>query len=323
MPRGERQKQKLLRLVQIMLQQSDENHPLSAATLIEKLKEYGISAERKSIYDDMNTLIECGWDIENRRGPGGGYFLTSRRFEPAELRMLANAVQSSSFLTERKAAELIEKLSGLTSSYEAKYLKRILFVTQRIQTMNQSIYETVDILNHALLQRRKISFIAMQWKVNADYQAVKEPQNGGEPIIISPWRLYYEHERYYLAAYDEKQEQTRQYALEDMREIKILQEERMGEHTFQKTIFADAQSQQMLTVRCTEASIGAICERFGEQVKFCRQQDNAYIATFSTVINAELFGYLCAKTPNIRILQPTEAAQKYRAHLSKVLQNQT
>lgn len=323
MPRGERQKQKLLRLAQIMLQLSDENHPLSAATLIEKLREYGISAERKSIYDDMNTLMECGWDIENRRGPGGGYFLISRRFEPAELRMLANAVQSSSFLTERMAAELIEKLSGLTSSYEAKNLKRELFVAQRIQTMNQSIYETVDILNHALLQRRQVSFVAVQWTVNTDDRAVKEPQNGGEPIIISPWRLFYEHERYYLAAYEEKQKQVQQYGLEDMREIKILQQERIGEHEFQKTILANEQSQQMLTVRCQEASIDAICERFGDQVKFCKQQDNAYIATFPTAVNAELFGYLCAKTPNVQILQPTEAAQKYRAHLSAVLQNQT
>ena len=104
------QKMKLLRIMQILLERTDENHIMSATDLLEALEEYGITAERKSIYSDIETLIFFGLDIVQQRGANSGYYIASREFEMPELKLLVDAVQSSKFITSKKSSELIAKL---------------------------------------------------------------------------------------------------------------------------------------------------------------------------------------------------------------------
>ena len=102
MPRSENQKLKLLYLKELFETQSDEQHILSMQDIVSYLAARGIRAERKSVYGDISCLQEFGMDIVLQKGPGGGYFLASRPFELAGLKLLAGAVQASKFLSERK-----------------------------------------------------------------------------------------------------------------------------------------------------------------------------------------------------------------------------
>ena len=129
MAKGVNQKQKILYLRQILLERTDEKHPISMAEILEALEAYGIQAERKSIYADIETLKNFGMDIIHRREQPSGYCVVSREFELPELKLLVDAVQSSKFLTARKSEQLIRKLESLTSRYEAKQLARQVGVT--------------------------------------------------------------------------------------------------------------------------------------------------------------------------------------------------
>lgn len=113
-------KLKLLYLMKILLEQTDEDHVLSTMELINELKRYGISAERKSIYDDIEALNEFGMDIINKRTQPSGFYVAGREFELPELKLLVDAVQASKFITENKTNELIKKLENLTSKFEAR-----------------------------------------------------------------------------------------------------------------------------------------------------------------------------------------------------------
>ena len=115
MAKGANQKAKLLRLAQLLLTWSDEEHPLSIRQIIDELAKYDISAERKSIYDDMEALRTLGLDVQSRKGSSPGWFVAQREFELPELKLLVDAVQSSRFLTRKKSDALIHKLEGLTS----------------------------------------------------------------------------------------------------------------------------------------------------------------------------------------------------------------
>ena len=150
MPRSENQKLKLLYLKELFETQSDEQHILSMQDIVSYLAARGIRAERKSVYGDIACLQEFGMDIVLQKGPGGGYFLASRPFELAELKLLAGAVQASKFLSERKSVALIEKLSTLCSSYQAAQLERQVTVRDRVKSMNESIYYTVDRIHEAI-----------------------------------------------------------------------------------------------------------------------------------------------------------------------------
>ena len=148
MPRTIHQKAKVLYVMRMLLQESDEDHPLSTEDIISRLSEAGIRAERKSIYSDIETLRDFGMDVHGSRGRSAGYYVGERDFELPEIKLLIDSVQSSKFITERKTMQLIKKLAGLMSVHEAALMKRQLYVKNRIKSMNESIYYNVDLLLH-------------------------------------------------------------------------------------------------------------------------------------------------------------------------------
>ena len=89
-----------------------------------------------------------------------------RDFELPELKLLVDAVQSSKFLSARKSRELIRKLEGLASRYEAQSLQRQVYVAGRVKSMNESIYYTIDQLHAAISADRQVSFLYGQWTVD-------------------------------------------------------------------------------------------------------------------------------------------------------------
>lgn len=144
MARAANQKLKCLYLWQFLLQNTDEEHPATIPQMIEYLARHNIPAERKSLYDDIEALRQCGLDVEYRKAQGGGYYVASREFQLPELKLLVDAVQSCKFLSLRKSNALITKLEKLSSRYEAQALRRQVYVTHRVKNMNESIYYNVE-----------------------------------------------------------------------------------------------------------------------------------------------------------------------------------
>ena len=145
MPKSSNQKSKLLYLAKIFCENSDEEHPLSMSDIISMLDLYGIKAERKSIYSDIECLINFGYDIISVKCKNGGYYLAGREFELAELKLLVDSVQSSKFITKKKSDILIKKLEGLTSRHLGKELQRQVYVADRLKVTNETVYYNVDL----------------------------------------------------------------------------------------------------------------------------------------------------------------------------------
>lgn len=189
------QKLKQLYLMKILLENTDETHSMTMPEIVSSLKAYDITAERKSIYDDIEALRLYGMDIIGEKsGKTYLYHIGSRDFELAELKLLVDSVQSSKFITAKKSNELIEKIERIASKYEAKQLQRQVYVAERIKTMNESIYYIVDIIHNAIANNVKIKFQYFQWNVDKK----QELRHGGEYYLISPWALSWDNENYYL-----------------------------------------------------------------------------------------------------------------------------
>ena len=145
------QKLKIMYLMKIMLEETDEDHDLTLNEIVEKLKAYNVTAERKSLYSDIENLRTFGLDIIGMQyGKTYHYKVASRQFQLVELKLLVDAVQSSRFITEKKSDELIAKLESYASKYEAKKLARQVNVNGRVKTMNERIYYSVDKIHEAL-----------------------------------------------------------------------------------------------------------------------------------------------------------------------------
>ena len=166
MSKNPNQKLKLLYLYQILLQRTDENHKLTTDELRAALERGGITAERKSIYSDIEALQNFGLDVICQRGAGGGYYVASREFELPELKLLVDAIQCSRFITEKKSNELIGKIEHLTSDHEAHTLQRQVYVSERVKTLNEQIYYNIDALHAAISNDVQITFRYFNWVLN-------------------------------------------------------------------------------------------------------------------------------------------------------------
>lgn len=324
MAKNSGQKLKLLYIVKILSEESDEQHVVSTKMLIEKLAAYGIAAERKSIYDDIARLQEFGYDIiqsDNRNG--GGYYLASREFELAELKFLVDAVQSTRFITQKKSAQLIKKLECLTSKHDAKNLQRHVYVAGRVKTDNESIYYSIDSLHKAIQDNKQISFTYMEW--NGRKELV--PRKGGLKYVVSPWTLICQEENYYLAAFDENAQIMKHFRVDKMADIQILSEKRVGAAEYVKWSPAEYTNRTFgmyggdledVSLTFPENLIGVVIDRFGKEIPV-RTEGNKLKARVKVVVSPPFFGWLATVGKDVQIVSPNQVKEKYISWLETLI----
>ena len=167
--KGDNQKLKMLYLVKIFCEETDDEHALTMPEIIKMLARYGVNANRKTLYQDFDELKKFGIDIiSNKQGKGYYYHIGSRDFELPELKLLVDAVQSSKFITDSKSESLINKLEALVSKHEAKQLQRQVLIAGRIKTLNETIYYNVDTIHEAINSDRQIRFNYYDWNLNKE-----------------------------------------------------------------------------------------------------------------------------------------------------------
>ena len=228
MAKSSNQKMKLLYLMQILLEMTDENHRMSVADMIRELAAYDIAAERKTIYDDLEALRKFGLDIEQVKSKGTGYYVANREFELPEVKLLVDSVQSSKFITQKKTAALIRKIEKLTSVHEAKRLHRQVFVQNRVKSMNESVYYNVDEISNGIAQDKRIRFKYFHYTVNKE----REFRRDGSYYEVSPYALVWDDENYYLIAYDSEAKTIKHYRVDKMNDISTTDEDREGREAF-------------------------------------------------------------------------------------------
>ena len=247
MSKNPNQKLKLLYLYQILLQRTDENHKLTTDELRAALERCGITAERKSIYSDIEALQNFGLDVICQRGTGGGYYVASREFELPELKLLVDAIQCSRFITEKKSNELIGKIEHLTSDHEAHTLQRQVYVSERVKTLNEQIYYNIDALHAAISNDVQITFRYFNWVLNfsASPRIQKQYRRDGARYRISPWALTWDNENYYLIAFDHDAGEIRHYRVDKMDSLVQTDLPREGKQLFDDRFDAAAYSRKV------------------------------------------------------------------------------
>ena len=206
-------KLKMLHLVRIFSQDTDDEHPLTLQQIADKLSEYDIKADRKTLYQDFEELRQYGFDIISEQiCHNTFYHLGARSFELPELKLLVDSVQAAKFITNRKSGELIRKLEGLTSRYQAQLLHRQVFIAGRVKTMNETIYYNIDKIHEAINGDYQICFQYCQWDVNRELK----PRRRGQWYQVSPWALCWDNENYYVVAYDADANKIQHYRVDKM-----------------------------------------------------------------------------------------------------------
>lgn len=318
------QKLKLLYIIKLLTENTDEDHPVSTADIIAYLESKGIRSERKSIYDDVEKLCEFGYDIiQVHSRLGGGYYLAGRDFELAELKLLVDAVQSSRFITTRKSRSLIKKLELLAGKHDAGKLQRQVYVAGRIKTENESIYYNIDNIHRAIQENKQIEFQYLDWNLKKELV----PRVGSRKQV-SPWALIWREENYYLAAFDSVDGILKHYRVDKMGQVKMLQDAREGMEQFAKTDPASYANQtfgmfsgeeDIVTLQFPNRLIGVVLDRFGRDADIRPVTDRVFRIRARVAVSGQFFGWLAGIGREAVVVGPASVKEGYQRWLTDIV----
>lgn len=326
MAKSSQQKLKILFIMKALLEQTDEQHPLSVKQIVGLLEEYGILVERKTVYDDIETLKTFGLDIVNRRHKPTGYYIASRTFEVPELKLLVDAVQSSKFITQKKSKELIKKLEGLASVHEAKALQRQVVVENSVKSVNEAVYYNIDKLHTALSEEKQITFQYYEWTIAKEMRLKKE----GARYRISPWGLLWKDDNYYVIALDEKSGVVKHYRVDKMLKINVEEEKRNGEEIFgdfnvaqfaARTFGMFGGREETLTIEFENHLVGVVIDHFGQDVMLYKRDTEHFTAVVHVNVSHQFFGWLTGFGAEAKIVSPVHVQKEYIKFLKRAMES--
>ncbi|MBQ7377675.1 MAG: WYL domain-containing protein [Clostridia bacterium] len=324
MPKSPNQKLKILYLAKIFAERTDVEHPMTMPEIIRALDAYGVEAERKSLYDDFSALRRYGFSVEScQSGKATGYYLEERQFELPELKLLVDAVASSKFITRKKSEDLIAKIASLTSVHEARQLSRQVYVANRGKTMNEKVYYAVDSVHRAILEDSSITFRYYDWNVKKE----KVFRHDGALYTVSPYALTWDDEKYYLIAYDHNAQRVRHYRVDKLDSVKVTGKTREGKRElegvdmaiYEKRCFGMFSGEpQLVSLLCDHSVIGAMIDRFGEDITIIERKDQFEIHV-EVVTSPVFYSFVMSFGGRVRILAPLEVRSEIEKTAEKIL----
>ena len=317
------QKLKIMYLMKILLEETDEDHDLTLNEIVEKLKAYNVTAERKSLYSDIENLRTFGLDIIGMQyGKTYHYKVASRQFQLVELKLLVDAVQSSRFITEKKSDELIAKLESHASKYEAKKLARQVNVNGRMKTMNERIYYSVDKIHEALNEESQIKFQYFTW--TADKKM--ELKHGGAYYSVSPWALCWDDEKYYLVGYDNREYKIKHFRVDKMADVSVVYEEREGKEEFSKMQMSEYTNRlfgmfdgnlETVTLLCENHAANVIIDRFGTDIPLMKTDAEHFTVRVRVSVSKLFLSWIMA-IPGVKIVAPERMVDMMKSEIKRL-----
>lgn len=315
MPRSDNQKLKILYILDYLEKNSHEGHPVRASELIAMLqRQHNISCDRKTVYSDIAALLDYGVDIVSVPGKNGGYYIASRNFELPELKLLIDAVQSSRYLTEKKSRQLIEKLCNQCNENDAKLMRRDVYVSGRVKSMNETIYYSVDTIQEAIAENKQISFRYFDWGIDGkrhyrdqDYEA-------------SPYGLCQNNENCYLLALSQRHGIT-SYRLDRMSDISVLNHPRIPcpELTGNALIEHAQRLFQMFSgdavnvkMRFHKELCNVVIDQFGQDTMLIPDGNEHFTFTVKVAVSPMFLTWVIGFGTKAQILYPDSVVQQCR-----------
>ena len=312
------QKIKLLKLYELLRQETDEQHPMTTMTIIDRLGKMGISCERRTLAKDMAILNEQGYEVMFRWiGKEKGYYVEDRSFSVPELKILIDAVQAASFVTGKKTAELIEKIADLGGGHRADILKGNMVCFNTRKHSNESIYYNVGFLEDAIQQQKKVIFYYFDLNEHGE----KVYRRDGHHYVVEPIGLVFNEDNYYLMVYSSRHDGTANYRVDRMEKVEII-DEPVCEKALQLREAVDCFTEQAfkmyggqpvdVTLQFDHKLIGVVYDKFGEDTKMIRLNSETCVATVKVQVSPTFWGWIFQFGKQMQITSPNEMIEEYK-----------
>ncbi len=315
----ENQKQRILFILKILQDISNEENPISMPNLVQSCLNAGIEAERRSVYRDICTLVDFGYDIIFTKTPIQGYYLASSTFEIAELKLLVDAIQSAQFLTKKKSKELIEKISSLTNIYQGDELAGQLLTYNKQD--NEQIYYNIDAIQNAISHQKSITFKYFDMMINNQKKYRKQEKK----YALVPYALVWNKERYYCIGYDVKHQNFSHYRLDKMDNIESIFfdgekiELDLNDYLV-KIMGMYTGTQENVTLRFDNSLASQVFDQFGKNMIITHKDDDTFTINLNIELAPPFINWIMQYTNRVKILSPQSLIDTIKEKATEILQ---
>lgn len=319
------QKIKLVKLLEILRRDSDEDRPIKTNDLITKLREQGIECSRKILYKDIEELNYYGYEILKLKGQSNMYYIVDRSFDIAELKVLIDAVQAASFITEKKTKQLIDKIAALGGSYRASLLKHNIVCFDTIKHTNEKIYYYVDTIDKCILSNKQLSFLYFDYRVSGGKEYRKDKQR----YTVNPITLICSHDNYYLVCYNDKYKNISNYRVDRMDNVKQenadINQADCGKdfniNKYRKEVFSMFTGKtEQIELLAHNDLIDIIIDKFGENVKMTAHKEYFTIKV-QVQTSPTFFSWCCSFGTRLKVISPENVIKELKEHIKEIRKN--
>lgn len=314
---------RLLRIWEILNRETDEDHPMGTETLREKLLEGGIDCHRVTLYEDIKLLNEAGYEIMTRRGRSNQYYVMDRKFSNPEVHILMDAVQAASFITEKKTAELVDKIAHLAGSQKAAVLKKNIVQFNTAKSTNENIYYSVSEIVTAINNRQKIIFLYFDYDCNHK----RVYRRDGHHYVVSPFATIFADGHYYLVIYDKRYNKMTHYRIDRMDKVEIIDDHAdmppdelaFDVGNYKKQLFGMFSGEATnVTIEMSSYLMDVVFDLFGEKTKILPFGDNKIRFSADVQISDLFFGWCSSFGENVTLIAPQNVLEDYKCYLDQV-----
>lgn len=313
---------KLLKLLELLRLDTDEQHPMTTSQICARLDAMGIVCDRRTLSKDIALLNEQGYEVmDTTVGHEKGYYVEDRSFSIPELKILLDAVQAASFITEKKTAELVDKIANLGGSHRAEILKGNIVNFKTTKHSNEQIFYNVDALEQAVDQQKKVLF--RYFDLNEHGQKVYRRE--GHRYVVEPIALVFNEDNYYMLCYSSRHQKTSTYRVDRMESVTVLEDaitetaialkDEIGPYTEQvfKMYAGEAVD---IVIEFRDSLIGVVFDKFGEDTKMMRSGEHKCVATVKVQISPVFWGWLFQFAGEMKVLSPEFVIEEYKKHIA-------
>ncbi|MBR2444233.1 MAG: WYL domain-containing protein [Clostridia bacterium] len=322
---------KLLKLWELLKRDTDEKHPMSTNEIIEKLGQEGILVDRKILYTDIDLLIENGYSVEKQRGRSNMYYVDDRSFNLPEIRILMDAVQAASFVTEKKTEELLTKIAELAGSKRGAVIKRNITRFSTVKSKNESIYYSIMTIVDARAENKKIGFYYFDYNINREkvYRKEKTDPTRDKWYVVNPVATVLNRGQYYLLCYDDKHKSLVNYRVDRMDRVKILEDQYITPNKdIEKIDLATYKLQQMkmysgkverVSFLIDPSLTDVVFDEFGDRVRMTKTESGMVNCTVEVQVSPMFIAWACSFADKLRVTFPQRVVKMTKEHLEKTL----
>ena len=316
-------KVKLIKIWEILSQETDENHPISTPELLAKLADMGIECDRRTLYADIKALNACGYEILCLRSSSNEYYVEDRTFSLPELRIMMDAVQAASFITKKKTGEFVDKIASLAGSRRGELLKKNIVAFNTKKTDNEKIYYNVDTINAAIAQKKKVRFVYFDF--NAQRERVY--RKDGKFYYINAFAMVMDNGNYYLVGYDDFHRSMLHFRVDRMEQVTVsrhvanefpeLKAFDIQQH--KKALFGMyAGEEKEVSLRADKSLIDVLFDFFGSDTNVFEVDENTIGCNVHVQLSPQFFGWCCSFGDKLKIDSPDFVVEEFKKYLENL-----